>query len=126
MGLNASSDEWCRRSDEALHGVRGIIKLVDDVLVFVPTMDTLIEQIKEVLHKCRQNNITISKRKFRVGERIKFVRFVVSGNGVEQDPERVAAIASFPMPKSVSDIHSFLGLVNQLGTFLPDLAHATD
>ena len=76
MGLNASSEEWCRKSDEALHGVRGIIKLVDDVLVFATTMETLIERIKEVLHKCKQNNITISKRKFRIGQRIKFAGFI--------------------------------------------------
>ena len=39
MGLNASSDEWCRRSDEALHGLKGVVKLVDDILIFAPNID---------------------------------------------------------------------------------------
>ena len=50
----------------------------------------------------------------------------MSDKGVEPDPERVAAISRFPTPKSVSDVRAFLGLANQLGSFLPDLAHATD
>ena len=50
----------------------------------------------------------------------------MSDKGVEPDPERLAAIAIFPVPKSTSDVRAFLGLANQLGAFLPDLAQATD
>ena len=126
MGLNASSDEWCRRSDEALHGVKGMIKLVDDIIVFAPTLDVLQERVKSVLDKCGANNIPISKKKFRIGEKIKFAGFVVSGKRVEPDPERIAAIDKFPVPKNTSDVRSFLGLANQLRAFLPDLAQAAD
>jgi hypothetical protein len=37
MGLNASSDEFCRRTDEALAGVAGVVKVVDDILVQAET-----------------------------------------------------------------------------------------
>ena len=39
MGLNASSDEWCRRSDEAIHGTEGVLKLVDYILVQAPDLN---------------------------------------------------------------------------------------
>ena len=126
MGLNASSDEWCRRSDEALKGTEGTIKLVDDILIHAQTLPILISRIKKVLDKCREHNLTISRKKFKVGNRVKFAGFIVSDKGVAPDPERIAAIAGFPVPKSVSDVRSFLGLANQLGSFLPDLAQVTD
>ena len=126
MGLNASSDVWCQKSDEELHGLKGTIKLVDDILVFAPNLDILKTRINKVLSKCRDNNITISRKKFRIGSKIRFAGFVASDKGVEPDPERVVAISRFPTPKSVSDVRAFLGLANQLGSFLPDLAHATD
>ena len=37
MGLNASSDEWCRRSDEAVRGISNAQKIVDDILVCAAT-----------------------------------------------------------------------------------------
>jgi hypothetical protein len=35
------------------------------------------------------------------------------------------AIAKFPVPTDLTSLRGFLGLVNQLGIFLPDLAHLT-
>jgi hypothetical protein len=35
------------------------------------------------------------------------------------------AIAKFPVPTDLTSLIGFLGLVNQLGHFLPDLAHLT-
>ncbi|TRY75148.1 hypothetical protein TCAL_09953, partial [Tigriopus californicus] len=39
MGLNASSDKRCHRSDVAIKGLPGVLKLVDDILVQAPTPD---------------------------------------------------------------------------------------
>ena len=126
MGLNASSDEWCRRSDEAIHGSEGVLKLVDDILVFAPSLVELKKRIATVLSKCRMHNVTISKKKLKIGHCVKFAGFLVSGEGIKPDPERVQAIRKFPVPKSVTDVRSFLGLANQLGAFLPDLAQSTN
>ena len=38
QGLNASSDEWCRRSDAILDGLPWAKKIVDDVLVWANDM----------------------------------------------------------------------------------------
>ena len=54
-----------------------------------------------------------------------FAGHIVSGDGVRPHPDRVKAIADFPVPKDVKDVRSFLGMANQLGRFLPDLAQAS-
>ena len=38
---------------------------------------------------------------------------------------KTIAISSFPTPKNIKDIRSFLGLANQLAFFLPDFSHLT-
>ena len=53
MGLNASGDEFCRRSDDALAGLTGIVKLIDDVLIFGDTEDQLYERLEAVIHRCQ-------------------------------------------------------------------------
>ena len=48
---------------------------------------------------------------------------LVGAKGVSPDPERTRALSEFPRPKYETGVHSFLGLVNQLFGFVPDLAH---
>ena len=42
MGLNASSDEWCSRSDVVIEGLPWTRKMVDDILVWAETEDCLL------------------------------------------------------------------------------------
>ena len=44
---------------------------------------------------------------------------------MKPEARKTDAISKFPAPKNVSELRSFLGLVNQLGIFEPDLAHVT-
>ncbi len=126
MGLNASSDEWCSRSDAAIQGLEGVLKLVDDILVLAPSLELLETRLRAVLTRCRENGITISKKKFQVGSSVKFAGYIVSSTGVEPDPDKVLAISDFPAPKDLTGLRSFLGLANQLGHFIPDLTQATE
>ncbi len=49
MGLNPSGDWWFRKSDEAIAGLPGVLKLVDDILVHAPSLVELRGQIRGVL-----------------------------------------------------------------------------
>lgn len=126
MGLSASSDEWCSRSDAALSGLQGVKKLVDDILIMASSEEELLERLDSVLERCRKHGITISKKKMRIGTEVKFAGYVLTPEGVTPDPDKTAAIHNFPQPTDVTSLRSFLGLANQLGHFIPDLAHLTE
>jgi transposase InsO family protein len=126
MGLNASSDEFCRRTDEALAGVDGVVKVVDDILVQAEDYDQLEERLEQVLERCRAARITLTKGKFYVGEEVKFAGFIITGSGIKPDPGKIRAISDFPAPTNISALRSFLGLANQLGMFHSGLAAATN
>ena len=125
-GLNASSDEWCRRSDEAIQGLRGTLKIVDDVLVMAPTLSILVERVRGVLSRFRKFKITASLKKFQMGTEVKFAGHCISGEGVKPNPDTSKAISGFEPPSNLTELRSFLGLANQLANFVPDLAHMTD
>ena len=55
-----------------------------------------------------------------------FAGYQVGAEGVKPHTDRTRAIADFPKPKDISELRGFLGLVNQLGHFIPDLAHVTN
>ena len=46
-------------------------------------------------------------------------------SGISPDPEKTNAISQFPQPQNRTQLRSFLGLVNTLGKFLPDLSIVT-
>ena len=50
---------------------------------------------------------------------------MVDKTGVRPDLAKVKAIQKVPIPKNVSDVRRFLGMVNQLGKFSPNLAEKT-
>ena len=56
---------------------------------------------------------------------MKFAGYIVSQEGVSADPDKIRAIVDFPSPENLTDLRAFFGLANQLGQFLPDLAHTT-
>ena len=125
MGLNASGDEFCRRSDDALAGLKGIVKLIDDVLIFGDTEDQLYERLEAVIHRCQGAGITLSSKKIDIGRQMNFAGFHISEEGRSPTEERLAAIKNFPTPTDRTSAKSFAGLANQVGEFNPDVAHAT-
>ena len=100
MGLNASSDEWCRQSE-------------------------LKERVATVLQRCADNNITISRKKFEMGNSIQFAGHIISDGGIRPDDDKFAALRNFQQPEYVKELRSFLGLVAQFGAFAPDAACLT-
>ena len=83
MGLSCSSDEFCCRSDKIIEGLPGIRKLVDDILVQAPDMNTLRNRINQLLERCRLPNFTLSRKKLEIGKAVEFAGQIVSQNGVQ-------------------------------------------
>ena len=99
MGLSSSSDEWCRYSDFVIEGCEFAKKIVDDILIWAPSLDVLEKSILQILDRCATINVTISKKKFTIGMEIPFAGFLISDQGIKPNPHKTVAIASFPSQK---------------------------
>ena len=126
MGLCNSSDEFVRRSNYALEGLPGVVKLIDDVLVTAESYPQLYERIENVLRQAEEHNIVLSDNKFKIGDPVVFSGFNLGSAGVFPTETRTRAIAKFPAPKTIKELRSFLGLAQQLGHMVPDLAMANE
>ena len=55
---------------------------------------------------------------------VKFCRFMLSTDGIATDLDKVRAIAEFGTPANITDLRSFMGLVNQLAELYPEISAA--
>ena len=79
--------------------------------------------VREILTRCRTSGITLNAKKFQFGqEEVEFAGFRLSTAGVGADPEKLAAVARFPRPTNITQMRSFMGLVEQLADFTSDIS----
>lgn len=72
--------------------------------------------------RCRKNGITINRDKLVVGvPSVTFCGYILSRKGSGADPNKDIAIRVFPTPTNLTDLRSFMGILNQLAEFTPDI-----
>ena len=125
MGLCSSSDEWCRRS-VTIENNPGVVKLVDYYLIAGDNIQEVKDKACKVLQKCREQGLAISKPKLEINSTITFAGYIPSPDGIRLDPTKIKAIVEFPSPKDITSLRGFLGMANQIGHFVPNLAALSD
>ncbi|CAI7792207.1 unnamed protein product, partial [Closterium sp. NIES-53] len=58
-------------------------------------------------------------------DRLEFLGHVISANGVEIDLKMIATIQAWHAPTNLTELQSFLGFVNYVCQFVPDMAQLT-
>ena len=51
-------------------------------------MKELVARTRIILDRCRENNITISKKKLELGNKIHFAGHIISDEGIQPDEEK--------------------------------------
>ena len=127
MGIVSSGDEYNRRGDAALGDIPDTCKVVDDVLAYDTDYGTHVQHVREILQRCDAHGITLNPEKCCFAEEeVEFCGFTINSAGYTADDKKIRAIKLFPTPSNVTDLRSFLGLVNQLGSFSSDVAAAAE
>ncbi|MDW3502833.1 reverse transcriptase domain-containing protein, partial [Escherichia coli] len=87
-----------------------VIVYLDDILIFSKTKEEHFRHLQSVLRKLQQNKLLINLKKCTFFQReLIYLGFVIAENELKMDPEKVAAIVSWPSPKSLFDVRSFHG-----------------
>ena len=122
MGCVASGDEYNRRADAALSSVEHA-RVVDDILRVDRTFPSHVKGACAILQAAMDAGITFDLKKFQFGPRkINWVGYDIQRGGYTVEPGRLKAIAEFPIPRDLTDLRSFNGLVEQLAGFSREIA----
>ena len=87
-----------------------LIIFLDDLLIHAETLEELEEKTIKVLERLRQHKLKLDPDKCAFGvKEVKHLGFMISGEGVKPDPEKISALIKWPVPKTVREIKAFIG-----------------
>lgn len=98
---------------------QNVLVFVDDILVYSRTLEehkNHLRQVFETLSK-HQLRVKLSKCSF-VQTQLSYLGHIISADGVSTDPEKIQVVRQWPVPVSVKDVRSFLGLAGYYCKFV--------
>ena len=98
-----------------------VVVFVDDIFICSRSEEKHEDHLRIVLQALKDHQLyaKFSKCEFLLTE-VKFLGHVVSVSSVSVDLEKVEVVMSWERPKSVFEIHSFLGLEGYYRRFIKD------
>lgn len=79
--------------------------------------------MRNFFEKCRKYGISLKPKKTLFGlEEGKIKGNIISKEGIRIDPNRVESIMKIDPPRNKKEVHSFIGRINFLKRFIPNMA----
>ncbi|XP_028798685.1 uncharacterized protein LOC114754106 [Neltuma alba] len=98
---------------------RFVVVFIDDILIYSRSEEEHREHLHIALRILRDHQLyaKLSKCEFWLKE-VKFLGHVVSAQGVAVDPNKVDAVLKWEVPRSVTEVRSFVGLAGYYRRFI--------
>lgn len=126
FGLMNSPFYFSKMMDRALRPLRNnvVVFYLDDTLIPAKRWDDLMSKLRIVLQALEKAGLTLNLKKCNFGgEKINFLGFVITTEGIRPGESKTKAIEAFPAPRNVHEIRQFIGLANFFRRFIPYFAH---
>jgi hypothetical protein len=100
-----------------------VVVFIDDILIYSKSEEEHAKHLRVVLQRLRDHKLyaKFSKYEFWL-KSVKFLGHTISQDGISVDPSKVQEVMDWKPPKSVHQIHSFLGLAGYYRRFIPDFS----
>ena len=108
--------------DRVLHNLP-VACYLDDILIAAPTVKEHDMLLEKVLQWLQDSGIHLREEKCHIGQgQVEYLGHVVDGTGIHPTEDKVQAIKEAPVPKDITQLRAFVGLINYYGKFIPQVA----
>lgn len=128
FGLKTAPATFQRAMDNVLRGLQGIHCLIylDDIIIFSSSLDEHLTKLRAVFDRLRDTNLKVQldKSEFLCKE-VTYLGHTITPEGLKPNTDKIDAILNYPLPKTTTEIKSFLGLIGYYRKFIKDFSKIT-
>ena len=123
FGVSSAPAVFQRTMETLLGDIPKVSVYIDDLLVSGESEEEHLKTLGRVLTRLQEAGLKLKRSKcsFMVST-VEYLGHVISEKGIRPTEEKTKAIVNAPTSQNVTQLKSFLGLLNYYGKFLPHLA----
>ena len=122
-GVKTAPSVFQARMDKILAGIKNVMCFVNDILVTGNTEQEHLKTLEQVLQMLDQYNVRLNKAKCQfMKSQVQYLGHTVNANGIQSVQDKVEAIWKAPPPTNITELQSFLGVVQYYAKFVPNLS----
>jgi RNase H-like domain found in reverse transcriptase/Reverse transcriptase (RNA-dependent DNA polymerase) len=100
-----------------------VIPYLDDIIIYSATKEDHIRHLRQVLEKLKASGLILNKNKCKfMKKEVKLLGSIISEGLVKPGPEKINSIKNYPLPRTVKELRSFLGIANYCREFVKNFA----
>lgn len=123
FGITSAPAHFQRAMDQILQGLPGGQCYLDDILCTGATDEEHLCNLDAILQRLQDYGLRVHKDKCKFFQlSVEYLGYVIDAQGLHTAPSKIRAIVNAPPPENVSQLRSFLGLLNYYGRFVPNLS----
>ena len=127
FGLTCSGDVFQEKMDTVFGKLDGLSGIADDTFVYGKSEVEHDQHILNILDTARDNNVRFNPDKFQFKvDQTSFFGFTWTPDGLRADDLKIKAIRDMPSPQSLSELQTFMGMVNYLNRFSPVITQTSE
>ena len=114
QGFHASGDAYTSRFDIITADFKDVSRCVDDSLLCSKDIESAFWETYEYIKHCSDNGIVFNVDKFQFAADVcEYAGFELVPDGFRPPERKLKVIKEFPCPKTITDVRSWFGLINQ-------------
>lgn len=106
-----------------LAGLSNVKCYLDDILIYGTCVKQCHANVKSVMQRLREYNVKVNKQRCVFYQKeIEFLGHKIDEHGIHPTKAKIECIIEAPSPQNLTQLRSYLGLLNYYGKFIPMLS----
>lgn len=124
FGVKPAAAIFQKTIENILRGISNVVNYLDDIIITGRNLEDHVKTIELVLSKLESVGLRLNSEKCEFFKhKVSYLGFNINRDGLSLNKDRISSVLDAPVPKNVSEVRAFVGMLNYYSKFIPNFAH---